>query len=295
MPRFMAPAALLLSLSTSGVSWGQGVPVGPGAGEPAPSAAPPAPAPPESPPAGTLEPPLPAPPSAPVPNAAAPNAPPAYVAPAYVYPPPPGMYVAVPPAPAPPPEPGRHLHDGFYLRMSLGAGWLRTRVESNAAGVADTRVSGAGGGVDILLGGTPGSGLVLGGGVFVLGASDPRLESGGSNRDISGDASLSVLGPFVDWFFDPEAGLHAGLGIGLSTFTLKSDDTDENIDDKPFNGAGGSVFFGYDAWIGSDWSLGGYVRAAAASGKRELDSGTDTTTERASSFGFSILFSALYH
>ncbi|MFO0569977.1 MAG: hypothetical protein U0263_30300 [Polyangiaceae bacterium] len=55
------------------------------------------------------------------------------------------------------------------------------------------------------------------------------------------------------------------------------------------------MFFGYDAWIGSDWSLGGYVRAAAASGKRELDSGTDTTTERASSFGFSILFSALYH
>ncbi|MBK7585844.1 MAG: hypothetical protein IPI67_37375 [Myxococcales bacterium] len=66
-------------------------------------------------------------------------------------------------------------------------------------------------------------------------------------------------------------------------------------DEEPYNGGGLVLFSGYDAWISPAWSLGGYVRFIGASGKRETDLLGTTVEERATSFGFSILFSALYY
>src|ERR1700690_2523438 len=58
---------------------------------------------------------------APQPQAVPPTATPAYAPPApAAYPPPPPPMVMMPPEKAP--DPGRHLHDGFYLRTSLGLG-----------------------------------------------------------------------------------------------------------------------------------------------------------------------------
>lgn len=207
------------------------------------------------------------------------------------------MYVA----PAPPPkreedEPGYHLHDGFYLRMSLGAGWMTHRIEYSRSGADDVRVKGGGAGIDLLLGGTLTPGLVLGGGVFSVNASDPRVETGGSSFDLNGEASLALIGPFVDGFFDSRGGFHLGGGIGFSSFNVKPDDAGTDFDDeKPYNGGGITLFTGYDAWISPDWSLGGYVRFLAATGKREIEVQGQTTEERAQSFGFSILFTALHH
>ncbi len=68
-------------------------------------------------------------------------------------------------APAPPQEadePGAHLHDGFYLRVALGGGWLGMRTDS----APEADVKGGGGSLDLLLGGTPIDGLVIGGGIF---------------------------------------------------------------------------------------------------------------------------------
>ena len=204
--------------------------------------------------------------------------------------------MATPVAPPPPKreedEPGYHLHDTLYLRMSLGAGWVSTRIESDAG---DMRVKGAGTGLDLLLGGTPTPGLVLGGGIFAVSANDPRIESGGQSDELAGDASTTLVGPFIDVYLDAKSGFHFGGALGFSTFQIKPDDSDSDIGEKPYNGGGVVVFTGYDAWISPNWSLGGYVRFLGARGKREREVASDTLDEQATSAGFSILFTALYH
>ncbi|MBE7481228.1 MAG: hypothetical protein HS104_14765 [Polyangiaceae bacterium] len=99
----------------------------------------------------------------------------------------------------------------------------------------------------------------------------------------------------MDVFFDSRGGFHLGGAVGFSTFSIKPKDSDSDIDEKPYNGGGVALFTGYDAWISPDWSLGGYVRFIATSGKREIEVLGDTSEEKATSFGFSILFTALYH
>ncbi|MCC6900528.1 MAG: hypothetical protein IT377_16230 [Polyangiaceae bacterium] len=258
------------------------------------------PAEPPPPPAPTPAPqaPAPAPTSAPAPYVAPAYPAPGPAAPAGAYPPaypPPGVYVAAPPAPPPPPreedEPGHHLHDGFYLRMSLGAGWLSLALDADP----EATLKGAGGGLDLMLGGTPVDGLVIGGGVFSASVTDPRVESGGKSSDLSGQASLTVLGPFVDGFFDPKGGLHVGGAVGLATAKVEPDDSDSGFDEKPYNGAGLALFAGYDAWVSANWSLGGTVRLVAARGTREVDVDGETRERKSRAYGFSILFSALYH
>lgn len=254
-------------------------------------------------PPATAPPPAPAPTAAPPAAVAPPGAPPApayapppgaYVAPAY--PPsagPPGVYVATPPtAPAAPreeDEPGYHLHDGFYLRMALGVGWLSLGLDADA----DATLKGAGGGVALMLGGTPVDGLVIGGGVFSVSADEPRVEVGGKSSDLSGQASLAVIGPFVDGYFDPKGGLHVGGAVGLAT--TKVEDDDSTFDAKPYNGAGLALFAGYDAWVSANWSLGGMLSVVAARGTRDIESGGETREEKSRAYGVSILFSGLHH
>lgn len=250
-----------------------------------------------------------APPPTPVesPAAAAPPAAPAppgtYVAPAYPSPPPvpyaapayapqpAGVYVAAPPPIREQDEPGGHLHDGFYLRMALGAGWLGMRLDSPS----EVDLRGSGGSLDLLLGGTPIDGLVIGGGIFSASATDPRMESGGKSSELAGQTSAVVVGPFVDGFFDAAGGLHVGGAIGLSALTVKPDDGDSGFDEEPYNGAGVALFAGYDAWVSANWSLGGYLRFIAARGQRDLEAQNGTVRESARAYAFSILFSALYH
>jgi hypothetical protein len=204
------------------------------------------------------------------------------------------MYVQTEPPPPPGPPPGHHLHDGFYLRMSLGGGYLHSKVESNASGAQDVTVKGGGAGLDLLLGGTPTPGFVIGGGIFAGGATDPTIESGGQSQDLNGDASLAFIGPFVDGFFDPEGGLHLGGAIGFASFQVK--DQDQSSSDAPqYDGAGIAVFGGYDAWVSSDWSIGGYARFMAASGKRQEDVLGVSYDEKATTWTFALMFTALYH
>src|SRR6187399_2947804 len=158
-------------------------------GAPAPVAPPPAaPAPPGAAPPGAA-PPAPAPPGAappaPAPGSVPPAAPAGPPPPVTGYPsggppapapPPPGYYYGPPPPPPPPPPPEEatvHTHDGFYLRLSLGAGW--GQVKSTGT---DFEATYKGGGwlMDILLGGTISNTVVIGGGFLIHEISNPDVE-----------------------------------------------------------------------------------------------------------------------
>ena len=200
-----------------------------------------------------------------------------------------------PPPPLPPEaSPTYHNHDGFYLRMAIGGGGLWQTLSSEQNGVADAKVRGGGGAIDLLIGGTPVDGLVIGGAIFTQTTNKPDLEVNGQTRSVNGNASLVLIGPFIDGFFDPHGGFHVGGALGLTGFNFKDDD-DKNADNTGYGGGGAVLFGGYDAWISSDWSLGGYLKFMAASGQRNVDVAGQTYKQQASGYAFSVMFTALYH
>lgn len=162
-------------------------------------------------------------------------------------------------------------HDGFYLRLELGAGYLSG---SRVTDMADNRLHGDVMGIaqvgGLMLGGTVAPGLVLGGGAW--GTNAPRAEYSGQvlaldrTRFAIGEgtvgvdlASTSIIGPFVAWYPNPTKGLNAELALGLA-IASSSSGYEENeafgLDSHSAAGWGLQVAVGYDFWIGEQWSLG---------------------------------------
>jgi hypothetical protein len=111
-------------------------------------------------------------------------------------------------------------------------------------GVGPSLYAGGGGGLgtalEFALGGTAAPGLVVGG------MTSPKfLLVGGSEF-----ATMSFLGPFVDYYPDPSNGLHFLGGVGVAT---------TNVPDRwnsfavSFEALAG---LGKEWWVGSQWSIG---------------------------------------
>lgn len=182
-------------------------------------------------------------------------------------------------------------HDGFYLRLELGAGYLYgSRVSErsdNELGGEVTGVAQVGG---LMLGGTIARGLVLGGGVW--GTNAPKAEYSGQvyqsqaaegstivERTADVDlASTSVIGPFLAWYPDPTKGLNAEVALGVALATIGSylEADTFYIDGYAGAGWGLQVGVGYDFWIGEQWSLGLMARASYVN--VGVSDGTDTLT-----------------
>jgi hypothetical protein len=114
---------------------------------------------------------------------------------------------------------GARLHDGFYLRMSVGGGSLAARGDRYDAGGAASDYSFTGNALhfDIAVGGTPTPGLVLGG--TYLGSYGARGARGRMDgADTTGDTgmSFSLIGPFLDVYPEPRGGFHVGGMLGLA-------------------------------------------------------------------------------
>ena len=275
---------------------------------PPPPAAAPDPGPPPPPPAAAPETAPPAPPPGPPPPppptaqpGAAPGGPPGpqpgygpqqpgqQPPPGYYYPPPPGAYVEPPPPPPAPADRGRHLHDGFYLRMSIGAGMVDSTWETESPG-PNAKIGGVGLALDLLFGGTPTPGLVIGGGLLLNSVQDPEVEpENGASEEIEGNLGVAQVGVFIDGFFDPSGGFHLGGMLGLASYGLQFDDDDrDNIEQ---GGGGAAIWVGYDAWVGSEWSIGGLLRLTGQSTTEKRND----FEEQASTGTVSLLFTALYH
>jgi hypothetical protein len=215
---------------------------------------------------------------------------------------PPGIYVEQPPMPPPMPR-TRHLHDGFYLRLSVGGGALATETDFSADGGMSVR--GGGIALDLTLGGTPTPGLVIGGGFLLQEAFDPRLEFHAGDFQISGRArgrgssmEFLVLGPMIDAFPNPNGGFHLGALIGPASVGLP----DQN--DNASAGFGLSAWVGYMWWVSSEWSLGGLLRVTGARTERTVGLvGTDSQGGLAlveedivdTTRAYALMFSAAFH
>lgn len=187
---------------------------------------------------------------------------------------------------------GARRHDGFYVHLGLGAGYFNVSQEESAAVYALERLEGSITGLaqlgEILVGGTVGRGIVLGGGAWGANAFAPTYDGDGidvpSGRPSGGTedlelSSLSIIGPFVAWYFDPADGLYASLGLGfavVATGGMRQFSERHAVSSSDSTGFGAVTSLGYEWWIGSQWSLGLAARLQLATSSQEK--GADHTT-----------------
>ena len=196
-------------------------------------------------------------------------------APWYPYPPPPQGWGPpgadrAPPASKPKPSAPPHIHDGFYLRLGLGIGLLRTAssfdgtVGSTPAdrAIGDLTYSGHGLAVDGAIGGSPVPGFAFGYGFAWQIADDPTLTventlgaDGESERD--DPLGATIHGFFVDVFPDPKGNLEVGGLFGLATVGTGGGD-------NPSQGLAGAIWGGYGIWAGDQTSLVALLRLSLA-------------------------------
>ena len=143
--------------------------------------------------------------------------------------------------------------------------------------------------MDLLLGGTLANLVSLGGGLVIMQISDPELTldgQDGSGFETDGSLGVVTLGPFVDVFFGPHSGGHAGGMIGLGSIGLEDEAGGAS------DGVGVAMFGGYDWWVSDQWAVG--VNARYLYVRAERDLGTiGTVTDTAHTFG--VMFTARYH
>jgi hypothetical protein len=191
--------------------------------------------------------------------------------------------------------PGARRHDGFYLRLGVGFGGYSEAISVEDADESTT-ISGIASVSELAIGGTVLPGLVVGGGVWTSSVLSSERNIDGMlppDEVIGGSGNFTLLGPFVDLYFRPRSGLHLQAAAGLAT--IRGWDLPEAQDnpDAVSVGGGAMVGFGYDWWVGDEWSIGILARLAAVVGVQEDEMGN--TWVHAIGSSPALLFTATFH
>ena len=154
-----------------------------------------------------------------------------------------------------------HTHDGFYMQIHAGLGYYSMSAESAGSEVSFSGVSFASA---FQLGGSLAPGIVLGGSLVTDYVFSPSMSINDTDvPDGFGPTSqyLFGIGPFIDFYPDPQGGLHfqgmVGFGGVESSF---EGDVSGNDPTGPMFGIGG----GYEWWVGREWSIGAMARVIYA-------------------------------
>ena len=175
-------------------------------------------------------------------------------------------------APAPEEIASIQRHDGFYLRLGLGAGRITTEFRRTDVSTLEGRGTGASSSFEIALGGTVGSGLVLGGAMVADAAEtvisdDVTLDGRPVLREgwvLQYEAVATLIGPFVDWYLDDTLGFHVQAAVGLASIDFREGDVVSSRSSSGYGLLGG---VGYELWVGDQWSMGVLARATMYSTK----------------------------
>lgn len=190
---------------------------------------------------------------------------------------------------------GVHYHDGFYLRIGTGFGGYSEAITAEDADES-TQVAGMASASELALGGAVRPGLVVGGGFWTSSvlASERTVDGMAPPDDvIGGSGNFTLVGPFVDWYFDPGRGLHLQGAVGFAT--VRGYDFPEAEDNPDAVSAGGGLMigFGYDWWVSEQWSFGILGRIAGVVAVQEDEAGMQWT--HAIGTSPSLLFTATYN
>lgn len=196
--------------------------------------------------------------------------------------------VAVAPGRAEASEPREH--DGFFFQTSLGfgPGWLSEEYKEDGEST-DISASGVTGMFELLFGGTPARGLVIGAGLTGHTIVEPTFESAGREYETEDTSvGISQLSLFANYYVQPKSGfyLHGSVGFGSLRVTVDGDSYDTESAGVVL-GAG----VGYDFWVADEWSLGPQLRLTYAHLSGE-EAGTEATDDFISP---TLSFTATYH
>jgi hypothetical protein len=149
-------------------------------------------------------------------------------------------------------------HDGFYLHLDAGLGYLSTTAE---AGGFEVTYSGVTLPLALMMGGTVGP-VVIGGGFFTDFAPAPSASVNGQSVELE-DVNLYLLGlgVFADIYPDPKKGLHFMPFIGWGGLEATANG---NAGGSDPTGLVLSIGAGYDFWVSDQWSAGVMGRFAYA-------------------------------
>jgi hypothetical protein len=169
------------------------------------------------------------------------------------------MNLAVAP-PAPAIQRTDYVHEGFYLRVNVGPGWMynsmtlketKETIRSNSFAFS----------ADLLIGGSLSPGISMGGGILTNLAIDTNFKAD-SDSPTSADGPLFhyIAGPFVDAYPNAKQGLHMGAMLGFASTTRATLDSSYGT---PLGG-GAAFWVGYDMWVAPEWSVGFNLRGTGA-------------------------------
>jgi hypothetical protein len=236
---------------------------------------------------------------APAPSVESPGAPPPTYAPPPAYAPPPG-YAPTPGPGAPPPgyPPGSYpppaygppvvenLHDGFYLRLHTGGGYMSV---SGSDGAGNTvKIAGDSVSLGVSIGGAIVPNLIVFGTFFISVVSNPDLTQNGAAAGTgSGSAAVGGFGAGLAYYFQP---INLYLSGVLAATDFQVQDSNGNMTYDSDTGIGFQGMVGKEWWVSQDWGLGAAFEFVGASMKDKADPSIKWT-----STSFALLFSATYN
>jgi hypothetical protein len=155
-------------------------------------------------------------------------------------------------------------HDGFYLQLYTGLGYLSTSAE---LGGSKANWSGVTVPSSLLLGGTIGP-VVIGGGFFGDYAFAPSASVNGQDVPSNADITMTLvgIGIFADIYPDIHKGLHFQPFVGWGGLDASVNGNSGGSDPTGLVLALGG---GYDVFVSDNWSIGGMARLAYAPLKRD--------------------------
>jgi hypothetical protein len=204
---------------------------------------------------------------------------------AYGNPPPPPAYGYPPPryaAPALPP--GYHQHDGVYVRLQLGVGYLQLKTSTDGDDVA---AKGAGANFEIAVGGAVAPNFILYGAFLIADSSSPTITLNGmSIGNANGSLDVVGFGGGAAYYF-PDINAFV-LGSIYAARIESSDSSGDTVETSDLGWVlEGQV--GKEWWVSSDWGLG--VAGQVVGGRINAQGGSPTY----SALSFGLLFSATYN
>jgi hypothetical protein len=179
-----------------------------------------------------------------------------------------------------------HLHEGFYLRTSLGFGDYRASFSDGNHTNQSFTEHGNTIALDLLIGGSPSPGVSIGGGLLL----EPLFSADYDRNGAGGhDGFSTLLGPFIDGFPDATKGWHLGGLLGLAAQSFQ-DVNASGGNTAHAAGLGGAAWFGYDFWLAGEWAMGPQLRLMGTH-TNDTKSGDDVSAwARSFTLGVSAVF-----
>jgi hypothetical protein len=181
--------------------------------------------------------------------------------------------------------PGYHQHDGFYLNLRMGGGYLTTTESYHGQSAT---ASGGGFAFTAAFGGVITPNLILYGEMLGIVVENPTVSQGGSSQTRDGVSMTMVgFGPGLAYYVEP-VNAYFSATFTLSQLSASSTNTDTRIAESEM-GVGFSMSAGKEWWISTDWGLGAAFQFQFASMKDKYSDAQLT------GLGFVVLFSATYN